>query len=1386
MHSGMRSEWLPIKVTMVAAGVALLPALSRTASQGADITFGGYGPEPGTFVALVDIAFDAQNNLCTLETRRRSRDKKTWEGNGRIQKFDNAGKFLSQFSVADESLGEADTPQRLAIDAKGRAWVTRPGADLVRAYAPDGKPLWDVAVTGAIAITAWGAPPRQFIAAIGSARRIASGRWTTSGGDHLTIIHPDTGQVTDRVPLERAMHEAGDLTADRDGNFYIIAATNQIYKFSDKGKLLRVIGSAARARNSDGSQPLHTVAVDSQGNLYSTAWGNPSLMTRYDAELTTVWQREGQYKWADPWGPNGEYTPLAVDGHDRLWVAGVHEGTRGNPRYHPAPSVMRTQFDFLQDNARGVTKRSARLLGFSPWLKTALPYDVAYDLGPVPVEFSVGAATRLVNEIRVTWEAADFHRKPAGKGAFEMKLVDGVPATNRFSFTPPRRGWYTVSAVIESRGERLRAIGRHVCVTEEYPGMPRLAAGESKGGWTDAPRQVFAGLHNMRLHVTDSKDSQDALEAALAQAKQYGATTLVQISDKKHCTPEIVRELVSRFKGRVPGWEFVNEPNFSMSPEDCAQMYRTLYPVVKEIDPQAKVMGPVVCGIILPWHERFFKAGGGACIDILSVHDYEGHETIDPVHWPWKYGALRAMMKEYGCGDKPVWQTERVITGIRGEQFLGPAQAVRTTLHRDLLETLGIPPDHNNHYYLNQGGYSAVPSYLWSESGPFPGIPALRVRHAMTQGRRYAGTLDLGPHGNRLFLGLRYESADGDTLVLRNLGLPQPEMMELGVSAGNAVEVVDAFGNRASVPVKNGKIRVAVPQMPIYLRLARDQNITAPVYDFGRNLAPRATFVYSGQTDRDYARLNNGIIETTHSGHPEGGTDGKKLWVGRVATDDKGRAVPESLDIVFDSPRTVDTLFLQATRPDNAFTALLDYDLQYRANGKWADLAQVRSACPPSDLVETVQSTANSWILDDNLHLNRFKPVTADALRLVVKRTTHGFFPDAVGRPLDKLMPQALMLREVEVFGPPPAVSVELAAEQSLRTAAFERDALKAVVGNRADKPFNGVMSFTAPAGWLVTPAMQKVAIAPGRKTTFAATLVPPRTLSAGPVFVDVALADDVNGTCDRHWARIAIAPPFTLQPQPVKPADKGDQPFSVKILNNGETPLSGRVSLELTGLAAPKTTSVDIGPVAPGATAEATLSLSAVNLLGRALRAVYIVEANRMQAIAEQDLSVREWSVVGPFAKDFDKVFGPESKLDLTQTYTDQMGNEQRWKRAVSRPDGLLDLAPQFQPNRDCCAYAAAWVQSPKARTAVAAVGSDDGSKVWFNGREILGSNTSRGAVRGQDRANVTLMTGWNVVLLKVTQGDGGWGFYFDLLDPATGQPLEDLVYSPTPGGRL
>ena len=54
VNNRAKRGWLAFNVTMVASGLALLPALSQAASQGADITIGGFGSEPGKFVGLVD------------------------------------------------------------------------------------------------------------------------------------------------------------------------------------------------------------------------------------------------------------------------------------------------------------------------------------------------------------------------------------------------------------------------------------------------------------------------------------------------------------------------------------------------------------------------------------------------------------------------------------------------------------------------------------------------------------------------------------------------------------------------------------------------------------------------------------------------------------------------------------------------------------------------------------------------------------------------------------------------------------------------------------------------------------------------------------------------------------------------------------------------------------------------------------------------------------------------------------------------------------------------------------------------------------------------------------------------------------------------------------
>lgn len=68
---------------------------------------------------------------------------------------------------------------------------------------------------------------------------------------------------------------------------------------------------------------------------------------------------------------------------------------------------------------------------------------------------------------------------------------------------------------------------------------------------------------------------------------------------------------------------------------------------------------------------------------------------------------------------------------------------------------------------------------------------------------------------------------------------------------------------------------------------------------------------------------------------------------------------------------------------------------------------------------------------------------------------------------------------------------------------------------------------------------------------------------------------------------------------------------------------------------------------------------------------------------------------------------------------------------------------------------------------------------KGWLNGKLIVLDSGSHGAIPGQIEAPVDLKEGWNEVLLKIPQGMGGWGFYFDLVD-SDGKLLQGLVYSP------
>lgn len=90
-----------------------------------------------------------------------------------------------------------------------------------------------------------------------------------------------------------------------------------------------------------------------------------------------------------------------------------------------------------------------------------------------------------------------------------------------------------------------------------------------------------------------------------------------------------------------------------------------------------------------------------------------------------------------------------------------------------------------------------------------------------------------------------------------------------------------------------------------------------------------------------------------------------------------------------------------------------------------------------------------------------------------------------------------------------------------------------------------------------------------------------------------------------------------------------------------------------------------------------------------------------------------------------------------------------------------------QLTPNDWVAAYAQAFLYSPDERDAILLVGADDAYVLWVNG-ERLSERTGRHISVPDDlEVPVRLRAGWNRVLLKVADLDGGWAFMVRAADP-------------------
>ncbi len=157
--------------------------------------------------------------------------------------------------------------------------------------------------------------------------------------------------------------------------------------------------------------------------------------------------------------------------------------------------------------------------------------------------------------------------------------------------------------------------------------------------------------------------------------------------------------------------------------------------------------------------------------------------------------------------------------------------------------------------------------------------------------------------------------------------------------------------------------------------------------------------------------------------------------------------------------------------------------------------------------------------------------------------------------------------------------------------------------------------------------------------------------------------------------------------------------------------------------------------------------------------------DSTRRALTTETGPFLTDWVILGPFDNRENKGFwgtGPGEKGFDPDAEYDGLKGKVSWRKVKpdETKDGwLIDLDKAVDRAKWSYAYARTEIESPPAR-AVLLLGTDDCAVAWLNGTRVFHADVWRGVSKDQDKVACTLRPGRNVLLLKVTQGDGAFGF--------------------------